>query len=385
MNWTGRVASVVAVALLLAAGCSGDTDDADTIVIGLMTDLSGDLVAFGRDIEAATAIAAARVNDDGGIDGTPLEVRVVDTGGVADSAVIGFRTLADAGVFAVSGPISSGEAEVVFAQAAEREVPVITGTANKEGITEVGASWAFRNTATNTSLYEVAMPRWADAFDIETAVLVYDEERAVSRAAALGAIPAVSEAAGIAVSAETITFVTGQNDFTATVQRIGNVEGDGLIILSGPAEAGLLARELARQGEDRPVLGHPAQNNEDFMIQAGGQVDAWVLPSIFDSRRQDALTQAFLSAMTEIDGEHPAVPEAANYFDNILMLAHVMREAGITANTPADEARAAIRDGLLALTAFEGAAGEISFRPNGDALKPVYVVVVSGAEVEPLE
>ncbi len=143
-----------------APGTTGG-EELPPITIGLMTDLSGRFVSFGTDIEVATNLAVEAVNAAGGVNGSMLEIETVDTAGEPDQAVVGYRELADEGVFAVSGPLSSGEAEVLFPQAPEVMVPVITGTANKEGITEPGEGWALRNTATNTALYTEAMPAWA--------------------------------------------------------------------------------------------------------------------------------------------------------------------------------------------------------------------------------
>lgn len=362
-------------------------EEVPPITIGLITDLSGRFVTFGKDIELATTLAVEAVNEAGGVNGSMLQIEVIDTGGEPDQAVIGLRELADNGAFAVSGPLSSGEAEVVFVQAAQLGVPLITGTANKEGITELGEGWAFRNTATNTALYSVALPAWAEAYGIETAVLVYDEAEPVSAAAAQFSIPGVAPQVGIEiVNADApITFARGQTDFATTVQRIKETEADGIILMSAPSEAGLIARELARQDETRPIIGHPAQNSNTFFEQGGEDINDWVLPSIFDPRTSDADSVAYIEAISAADSEPPTVPEAANYYDNILMLAEVIRAAGIDGNTSPKEAREAIQAGLLAISGFDGVAGDTTFGGNNDADKTVYVYVVENGEAVPLE
>lgn len=371
-------------AATIASEQSETTADAPPIQIGLITDLTGPFITFGKDIEVATNYAVEQVNANGGINGSMLEVVLFDSGGQPEQAVVGLRELVNQGVFAISGPLSSGEAEVAFAQVAQLEIPTITGTANKEGITELGGGWAFRNTATNTALYTEAMPVWAEAYGIETAVLIYDEAEPVTSAAALFAIPAVAQQVGIEiVNADApITFARGQTDFSTTVQRIMETEADGLIIMSVPTEAGLIARELVRQGETRPVIGHPAQYSNTFFTSGGSDINEWVLPIIFNPASTDADTAAYVATMNERDQEPPTVPEASNYYDNIMMLAQVMRDAGIDGNTAAAEARALIRDGLLALSDYDGVAGQTTFGGSGDADKSVYVTVIRAGAVE---
>ncbi|MGH9168436.1 MAG: ABC transporter substrate-binding protein, partial [Acidimicrobiia bacterium] len=182
-----------------------------------------------------------------------------------------------------------------------------------------------------------------------------------------------------------ITFTRGQTDFSTTVQRITESQADGLIIMSAPAEAGLIARELARQGETRPVLGHPAQAGNTFFEQGGTDINDWVLPSIFDPLSDDPVTVDYVQAIAAVDQEPPTVPEAANYYDIVLMLAEVMRTAGVDGSWDAPEARQAIRDGFLGLQGYLGVTGETSFQENGDAIKTVYVNVVVNGELQPLE
>ena len=132
------------------------------------------------------------------------------------------------------------------------------------------------------------------------------------------------------------------------------------------------------------MLGHPAQGGATFFEQGGTDINDWVLPSIFNGASDDPDTQAYVAAMAEADPEPPTASEAANYYDNILMLAEVMRQAGIDGTSDPADARAAIRDGVLALSGFQGVAGETTFQPNGDAVKTVYVNVVTGGELGPL-
>lgn len=380
---------------LLTSSCKPDSADdilsnraEDTpIKIGLITDISGPFVSIGTDIKIATELAVQEINETGGINGSPLEIKIIDTGGNPDQAVIGLRELVDNGVFAVSGPMSSGEAEVIFAQAAQFNIPIMTGTANKAGITSFGDGWAFRNTTDNNFLYGAAMPIWASNYEIKSALLVYDEAQPVTAAAATSAIPKVADSLGITIEniEKPITFVTGQTDFSTVVQRIKEADADGIILISIPEEAGLIARELNRQNETRPILGHPAQNTNSFFEQGGDDINEWILPSIIDIWSSDPKSVDYLAKMVELDPEPPTIPEAANYYDNIMIFANIMIEAKINGVTPPEDARQIIRDGLLTLKDFDGVVGKIAFDGKYDAEKEIFVYVVIDGELKPLE
>ena len=399
-----RFVPFVAFALVFAACQSGGTPGPATttgqavstataapapkaaIKLGVLIDLSGRFISFGKDIRESTALAAEEINKAGGVNGSKIELVVIDSAGDPEKAVVGYRELSDKGVFAVLGPISSGEAEVAYAQASRLETPILTGTANKEGITEIGKGWAFRDTASNTDLYTVALPAWAKKYNVKTAVLVFDAQEPVSSAAAKTAIPAVAKTVGITIvnNDAPITFNRGQTDFTSVVQRIKGTPADGLIIMSGPAEAGLIARELARQGEARPIVGHPAQNSNTFYEQGGVQINKWVLPSIFDPDRNDPAVKSYVAEMKQRDKEPPTVPEAANYYDIVKMVAKVLTEAKIDGGTDVKRARADLKKGLSALKDYPGVGGKITFTATGDADKTVFLFVVNGGKIEAL-
>jgi branched-chain amino acid transport system substrate-binding protein len=390
MKTNRSVLALFLISILAVTACTATTGTSDeslpAIQIGLITDLTGPFVTFGKDIQTATNLAVEKINADGGVNGSLLEITLFDSGGKPDQAAVGIRELIDKGVFAISGPLSSGESEVVFAQAAQLKVPIMTGTANKEGIIDLGEGWAFRNTATNTALYTEAIPVWMEEYGIKTAVLVFDEEEPVTSAAAKFSIPGVASKVNLQIVNvdSPITFARGQTDFSATVQRIRETEADGLIIMSVPAEAGLIAREIARQGETRPILGHSAQWANTFFTQGGSEINNWLLPSIFNFESSDDDTVAYIQVMAAADTEPPTVPEAANYYDNILMFAQIIRDTGIDGNTSPEEARVLIKDALLALADFNGVAGQITFEGNLDANKTVYIYVVLNGVAEPL-
>lgn len=391
---TGLGVLLALLAAVVLGGC-GSSDDGDgggeakaggTIQIGLMTDVSGPFVTVGKDVEAAVDLAVEEINAAGGIDGAKLAVKLADTSAQPPQAVTAYRALADDGVVAILGPMSSGEAQVVFKQAPALKVPIMTGTANEAGLTDLGNGWAFRNTATNHDLYAVALPRWRDAYGVETAALVYDEEQPTAAAAA-AAVPEVAQAEGVEIvnADDPITFQTGETDFSTVAQRIRGTDADALIILSAPTEGGLLARELARQGERRPVLGNPPQGGASFFEGGGRAIDDWVLPAIFDAGRDDPRTAAYAKAMAARDREPPTIPEAVNYYDGVYAIAEALRGAGVGADTPIDEAREAVRRGILELDGLAGAAGTISFAGRTDAEKTIYVKVVRNGVVEPLD
>jgi branched-chain amino acid transport system substrate-binding protein len=373
----------VVIAGTLMAACGGSSGGSDGIRIGLLVDLSGPFKNFGTDIQAAVDLAVEEINDRGGVGASKLQIDAYDTGGDPQRAVVGIRELVTQDDDrAVIGPVSSGEAEVVFAQAARLHVPIITGTANKEGITELGQGWAFRDTATNTHLYSTVLPIFQRHFDVSSAALIYDEKLAFAVAAAHGAVPAASQKSGIGI-ANVYTVQTGQTDFSSVVSQLRGQSLNGLYVITASLEAALIAKELERQGIDLPVLGHPAQNSAAFREAGGSSIRSWVVPSVVDPSSTSATFQAFQQHLAALDEDPPVVPEAANYYDIVRMLAQVMTAAKVNGGTPADDAASEVRQGLRTLRDFASVAGgAVSFLPSGDVDRQVYALLISGDRTE---
>ena len=104
------------------------------------------------------------------------------------------------------------------------------------------------------------------------------------------------------------------------------------------------------------------------------------LPTTFFADLDDR-TRAFAAEFAKRAGAAgertlPAQFDAATC-DIVLFYAHAMEQAGVTGDPDELEAeRVAIRDRLAAMKDFPALAGSISFGPDGDALKPVYVLEI---------
>lgn len=74
-----------------------------------------------------------------------------------------------------------------------------------------------------------------------------------------------------------------------------------------------------------------------------------------------------------------AVTVEAHHYDTFLAVAEIMRKAGINGNTPLQDARTKIRDGLQALKDYPSLTGPITIGASGDAnWKPVSAMAQDG-------
>lgn len=140
--------------LASVAGCLGAEDDDDAITLGAMYIFSGFASLYGDEAERGFELAVEEINDDGGIDGSEVEVIARDTEADTDTAIRQMTSLIEEDdVDGLFGLDSSGVAQGVAPQVAEYGMPLMVTHAatpfltSPEGEHEnsVGNDYVFRN------------------------------------------------------------------------------------------------------------------------------------------------------------------------------------------------------------------------------------------------
>jgi len=129
------LALVLAVMLCLGcmAGCAGKTTD--TIKIGYLGPLSGDVAQYGIAVQNGVKLYVDKLNAAGGINGKKVELISYDEEGAADKAITGYNSLMDSKVVGIIGDVTTGPCAAVVAEAYPDGTPMITASATATHIT----------------------------------------------------------------------------------------------------------------------------------------------------------------------------------------------------------------------------------------------------------
>ena len=111
----------------------------EPIKIGAIYDLTGPLSALGEPGSKGAQAYIDQLNADGGIDGRPVELILINSESTSDAAVAGIRDLISQGVVAVLGPPSGTTANAVLPIANEAQVPVLS----PQGALNLGEGYMF--------------------------------------------------------------------------------------------------------------------------------------------------------------------------------------------------------------------------------------------------
>lgn len=356
------------------------------IKIGFLTPLSGFAAPFGQNQKYGVILAEEDINKSGGINGSPLQVLTQDSPFDPTQAVSLMRNLSEKEkVFAVVGPYSSGEFDVAAPLANQLEIPVITAVSLKPGVTAANRPWAFRTQL----VHDVTLPVAIDAYkkkypSVKKMAIVGDTKEAVNQVMVKDLYPKMLQQAGYELIG-TVEFNQGTSDFSAIVTKAKELNAQGIAVAGIPTDVANLTKEMARQSLQLPTVTGAQIMGSNFPQMAGPSVEGWVAVGTFDPGSSDPAVQSFIARVTPRMEADPAVVKPVflayepQIYDAVMALADVMRKAGIKPDSPLQEARTKIRDGLQNLKDYKGLVGSMTMQPNGETTwKPVPFMVQGG-------
>ena len=126
----GGSSSSTAASSTAASAASGDT-----IKIGVMGPLTGNVSVYGQAVVNGAALYLKQVNADGGINGKQIEILTEDEQGDATQAVNCFTKMVDEGITALVGDVTTTPTLAVAAESADYNMPMVTASATAEAVT----------------------------------------------------------------------------------------------------------------------------------------------------------------------------------------------------------------------------------------------------------
>ena len=127
--------SSTAASTASAAGSTAAAASGDTIKVGVMGPLSGNVSVYGQAVVNGAALYLKQVNANGGINGKQIEILTEDEQGDATQAVNCFTKMVDEGMTALIGDVTTTPTLAVVAESADYNMPMVTASATAEAVT----------------------------------------------------------------------------------------------------------------------------------------------------------------------------------------------------------------------------------------------------------
>jgi branched-chain amino acid transport system substrate-binding protein len=395
ISWLLGVSTLLVLVVFLFSGTFADAQVVGkSVKIGIMVPITSSSGADSKGQVLAAEIARDEINAAGGIGGVPLELVVYDTRADVKENIIIFRKLAMGDkVLSVMGPGYSTECEVVFPLCNELKLIAASPSSAKPGLTARNRPWAFRISGIADRKLVPGLKKWAESNKIKKVYMVYDAKDALAKSEMIDIFPPLLKANGIE-NLGTLTFMTGDMDYSALVTKVKEAKPDGLLISSGPTEMANFVREWRRQGMNQPVFGGAEAYQVDLIRVGGKDVEGMMTGGQAWIGRPDPRMQAFVKKYQErgktalpkeIAGTPPDINQIAMY-DGIYVNKKAMEEYKIT-NRPEDleKDRDKIRQGWQNMKDYNAIQAVITMGADGDIIGKNYVIQIKDGRFVAIE
>jgi branched-chain amino acid transport system substrate-binding protein len=349
------------------------------VAIGILIPSSGKGASYGQQQQNAINMFLEKYAGLGGKSGK-MNLVIYDTRGENTDAINLTRKLIDSDqVVAIVGPQFSAEAEVAFPLAVRGETPMVTPMAAKAGIAGANRPWAFRFALTTENVYRPLLEVWLkkqQSSPIKKVLIFMDAKDAVSSFDGKTIFPKLLKERGIEIL-DTVSFQTGDIDYSAQVTRAKPLNPDGLVVSALYNEAGHVVAEIRKQGMKQPIIAGVGINDPRF-IQIGGTATEGVLTgSDFFAANPEPKVAAWVADYEKRYSQKPSNASAEMYDTLYLMRECIKRTGADGTNVKVD--RIKLRDCWTSMKDVEAPLmGATSIDGNGDGTRIPAVLEVKG-------
>lgn len=318
------------VAALAMTGCGssvvgpeGGSSDGP-LKVGVIVPATGPISSAGLALQQGFEIAVDVINEEGGVNGQPIEFTVEDDRSDPASSTQIAKRFAQAGdISLLFGTITGDTAAAVATVSQEAGIPFATSILGDPAVCSPYA-WSFGESI--QQLLTPIVPALIEKYGPRVALVGSDYN--FPRDYAASARVAV-EAAGGEVVAEEYSPL-GSTDFESTISRLNASEPDVLLSMVVGADAIVFTQQAADFGLLTPEVGYEgAPTDADYYPALTALVDGREKVVRWSDAFEDAESVAFVEAYRERTGSTAPIPEvAANAYFALRFIAAAANDAG---------------------------------------------------------
>jgi branched-chain amino acid transport system substrate-binding protein len=337
-----------------------------SVDIGVVLSLSGPNAAYGNPSNRGIELALDDFSGGHGPDGVTFSATTLDDEGSAELGAERFMEQIELGADVILGPTLSNTAFEAHPVAQENGVPVLAISNTAAGITDTG-DYIFRVSLAEDAVVPQTVDLIAQAWQPQTAALVYSEDDAWSRSSADVFRASVAEAGIEIISEQDIPSEAG--DYSEQIDGIGEADPD-VILLSALEGASIAFVTQAREaGLDQNIACGNGCNTGTFISETGEASEGLIVGSAWHIDVDTEQSAQFVERYQALHGQDPDQFSAQAYA-GMQVLAEAASHAGSSA--PSD-----LRDALAELEIVETVLGPFSFDDDRNGSHPAVIKQVS--------
>jgi branched-chain amino acid transport system substrate-binding protein len=368
---------MLALVSLLLTSCAGGGGGANTIPVGVVAELTGDIPAVGASCKNAAEMAVKEVNDAGGLDigGKKYQIQlfIEDNAGKADqSASAAQKLITQNNVVAIIGPNASRYAIPASEIAESSKVALVSPWSTNpkttlDAKTNEPKKYVFRACFIDPFQGRVVAKFALESLKAKKAAVLYDVASEYNKGIAEYFKQTFEENGGQVVAFE--TYTTNDKDFSAQLTKIKSAEPEVVFLPNYYSEVPLQIQQAHRLGISVPFLGSDSWGSGELLKLCGADCEGYYFSTHYAPDAATDVAKKFISGYTTKYGNTPDDVAALTY-DSFGLLWQALQTAG-----KAD--RQAVRDALAKIPKYEGVTGTITFKEgSGDPIKSAVILQI---------
>lgn len=379
-----KMAAVICSMLLAVAtlgGCGNAQSDAggeiassgDTIKIGAVVPLTGDVPALGESAKNGYQLAVDKVNADGGILGKQVEIIFEDDENQASKApTVAQKLIAQDGVVGILGATNSKCSIPMGPICTQNKIPMVAPTSTNTKVTSEGGEYVFRACFIDPFQGSALAAFAKDELSATTAAVLYNNADDYSKGLAEAFMEAYEEAGGTVVAEE--SYGSGESDFNAQLTNIKEANPEVLVMTDFYSTVGLIAKQARALGIEATFLGGDGWDSTD-LVEIGGEAMEGAYYSVFyaSDDTSEAVTEFKEAYGKAYDGKIPDGYAALSY-DAAMILMNAIEQAGTTDSAAVVEA--------LNATDLDVVSGHVTYDENRNPIKPAVICTIKDGEAK---
>ncbi len=371
--------AVAALAVILGAGAGCRKKEAaapkgggDTIRIGFLGALTGDVAMFGKPTLDGMRLAAEDINAAGGVIGKKIEiVEADDRGDKQEGASVTQKLINRDNVMAIVGDPTTGITKVAAPIAQKAQVVLLSAGSTGPGVVENG-DFIFRDTLLDSVAIPACIDFFAKDLGYKNVAIITSDNNDYS----VGLSQTFRDAArrkNIRIVADE-KVKDGDKDFSAQITNIKAKKPDVIFFSGYYTEAALIMKEARKQGLSANMFGGDGLFSPKLIELGGHAVEGSMAALGFSPEQASPETARFIESFKKkYNGAEPGLFDAQGY-DAVMMLADAIKRA--------NSADPKVFKSELAKTRnFKGVSGTITIRDNREPIKsPLALLEVKGGK-----
>ena len=338
--------------------------DLSTIKIGYFGDLSGPTFNFGESAKNGVLLAAAEVNQAGGINGRKIDVVIEDDQGSPERAATVVNKLVHLdNVVALIAGGASGSSLAAGPNAQAAKVPMISPSSTNPAVTQIG-DYIFRACFIDAFQGEVMARFAAKSLNAKKAAIMLDYNSPYSRGLTEFFELSFTKLGGQVVDKQ--SYTQGDADFRGQLSSLKAAEPDVIYLPGYYGDIAIIAKQARQLGMMQPLLGGDGWDAPELWSLAGDSINGSYITNHYSVEDPSPAIQKFVQDYKLQSGNLTPDAHAALAYDAMRFLVEAIQRAGTDGPK--------LRNELAQTKNFPGVTGVISMDKDRNAVKPATVL-----------